>query len=117
MESSSRAGNLSGPYGIFQWLDGRLDGLKSFATSSGKNISDFDLQMQWFVQELKGKDFKGQETIVALKNTTSVEQAAYDFGRLFERACANSDCSVIQAQAKRVAYAKEIFDNLECQTK
>lgn len=45
------AGDINGPYGIVQWLGGRLDNLKKFA---GGNVSDFSTQLDFSWKELSG---------------------------------------------------------------
>jgi hypothetical protein len=95
-------------YGIFQWLGGRRQGLETYANSKGASPSSFNIQMERFVQELKGADFQGQATVQALNSANSPSQAAAAFNRLFERAPG-------QKEQERQDYAKEIYNDLSCQ--
>jgi hypothetical protein len=95
-------------YGIFQWLGGRRQGLETYANSKGASPSSFNIQMERFVQELKGADFQGQATVQALNSSNSPAQAAAEFNRLFERAPG-------QKEQERQDYAKEIYNDLSCQ--
>jgi hypothetical protein len=94
-------------FGVFQWLGGRRQGLESYASKAGKSASDFGVQMERFVQELKGADFQGPATVQALNSTNDPARAAAEFNRLFERAPG-------QKEAERQRYAQEIFSQLNC---
>ena len=94
-------------FGIFQWLGSRKSGLQSFASSLGKSPSDFGAQMQWFVAELKGRDFQGPATVSALNRQSDPSRAALEFNRIFERAPG-------QGEAERQGYARDIFNGLKC---
>jgi hypothetical protein len=96
-----------GCIGIFQWCD-RKKGLDDLARRLGKPWQDFGVQMQWFVQELKGADSGGPATVQALNSTNDPKKAAFEFNRLFERAPG-------QKEAERQQAAQEIFDQLKCQ--
>jgi hypothetical protein len=95
-------------YGVFQWLGGRRIGLEQYAASKGASASSFSIQMERFVQELKGADFQGPATVRALNSAGDPARAAAEFNRLFERAPG-------QKEAERQQYAKEIFNDLSCQ--
>lgn len=47
--STSDVGNF---YGLCQWGYGRLDNLKSFADEKGKDVSNFETQLEFLVSEL-----------------------------------------------------------------
>jgi hypothetical protein len=94
-------------FGVFQWLGGRRQGLEGYASSKGRSASDFGVQMERFVQELKGADFQGPATVQALNSTNDPARAAAEFNRLFERAPG-------QKEAERQRYAQEIFSQLNC---
>lgn len=102
------ATNRFGALGIFQWLGGRRTRLEDYARSRGASATDFNIQMGWFVEELKGKDFRGPESVRALNSTNDPNKAAADFDDLFER----SEGSEVSLRQK---YAREIFQNLSCQ--
>ena len=95
-------------YGVFQWLGGRRIGLEQYAASKGASASSFNIQMERFVQELKGADFQGPATVRALNSSGDPALAAAEFNRLFERAPG-------QKEVERQQYAKEIFNDLNCQ--
>jgi hypothetical protein len=94
-------------FGIFQWLGVRKSELQSFAKGLGKSASDFDAQMQWFVAELKGRDFRGPETVSVLNRQSDPATAAFQFNAIFERAPG-------QGEAERKGYAQDIFSELKC---
>lgn len=94
-------------YGVFQWLGGRKEGLEKYATSKGRPVSDFGVQMERFVQELNGADFQGKATVQALNSASNAATAAREFNRLFERAPG-------QKEKQRQDYANEIFPQLKC---
>jgi hypothetical protein len=94
-------------FGVFQWLGGRRQGLENYASKAGKSASNFGVQMERFVQELKGADFQGPATVQALNSTNDPARAATEFNRLFERAPG-------QKEMERQRYAQEIFSQLNC---
>lgn len=103
---SSTIENNLGAIGIFQWLD-RRPRLESYARSKNKSATDFGIQMEWFVQELKGADYKGKETVSALNSTGDPAVAAEQFETLFERSGGDG-------MDLRIKYAREIFADLNC---
>jgi hypothetical protein len=103
-----------GCIGVFQWCD-RKAGLDRLAKSLGKPWQDFDVQMQWFVQELKGADFAGPETVRVLNGLSDPREAAYQFGILFERATINRVPGSLQKRKEREDAAEAVFRDLECQ--
>ena len=106
---SPSAQNSRGCIGVFQWCPdfGRKASLENYARSKGKSSTDFGIQMEWFVQELKGADYQGRATVSALNATGDPVKAATEFNALFERAPG-------QAESKRQQGAQEIFNNLKC---
>jgi len=107
--------NSAGCIGILQWCKGRRASLEKFASGQGKSFTNFDVQMQWFVKELQGGDFAGPETVKLLNSSSDPSQAAFLFGTKFERAIINNVPNTLQDRGKREAYAREIFNDLECQ--
>jgi hypothetical protein len=107
--------NSAGCIGILQWCRGRRASLEKFASGQGKSFTDFDVQMQWFVKELQGGDFAGPETVKLLNSSSDPSQAAFLFGTKFERAIINNVPNTLQDRGKREAYAREIFNDLNCQ--
>lgn len=75
--------HLSTPsVGIAQWREGRLKGLKDFASSINKNYSDLDTQLEYIWKELNTTEF---EAMKHLKNSKSVKEAAENFAHKYER--------------------------------
>lgn len=95
--------------GVFQWCPdfGRKAALENYARSKNKPATDFGVQMEWFVQELKGADYQGPDTVRALNSTNDPRKAAFDFNQLFERAPG-------QKERERQDAAVEIFNDLNC---
>jgi hypothetical protein len=106
---SSTIENSKKCLGVFQWCPDfdRKAALENYARSKNKPATDFGVQMEWFVQELKGADYQGKDTVAALNSTGDPKQAALSFQELFERAKG-------QATEERQTAAKEIFDGLNC---
>jgi hypothetical protein len=76
------AGVGQGALGLFQWRGPRQDALRTFAESGGLDINDPLTQAQFSVSELQGTESKADR---ALRETTTVEDAARVFRELFER--------------------------------
>jgi hypothetical protein len=104
----------SGAFGIFQWLGSRRRDLEAHARGLGKNPSDFNAQMSWFVKELQGADFAGPSTVQQLNQSNDPTAAAFIFGTKFERALIDGIPNTLQGRAKRESFAREIFNDLNC---
>lgn len=73
-----------GGYGLAQWTwPPRKRALKVFAEDKGKQVSDFELQLEFLAQELAGSEFKALDRV--LRTTTSAKAAANLFCMVFER--------------------------------
>jgi hypothetical protein len=84
-ESSLNSGaqnNAEGAYGIAQWRGSRLTDLQNFAASRGKTIDDVNTQLDFIMHELNGKEKKAGQMLFASK---TAEEAAYNFGKYYER--------------------------------
>jgi len=80
---NSGAQNASeGAYGIAQWRGSRLTELQNFAASRGKTIDDVNTQLDFIMHELNGKEKRAGEMLFASK---TAEEAAYNFGKYYER--------------------------------
>lgn len=83
----------SSAYGLFQWMHGRLDGLKKFASEKGTSYSNGRTQLEYMWWEVTGgepytaglfkKRYGSLENFMKL---TDIEEATYGFERCFERA-------------------------------
>lgn len=91
----------SGATGMFQWLGGRLAGLRSLAASRGLSATSLSAQLAFFRQELLGP-FRG--VLNGLRNATSARAAATLFNQQFEISGDNS--------GNRENNAARIFDQL-----
>lgn len=89
--------------GIFQWNSRRPE-LIAFARNLGKSPTDFGVQMQFYVYELKNKE---KATVPAVNAARSVAEAAVQFELKYERAG-------VKKHPQRIAAAQEIFNDLTC---
>jgi hypothetical protein len=112
IELNPAAENPSGAFGIFQWLGSRRMNLESYSAKLGKSPSDFNVQMGFFVQELKTTESR---TVAAVNKTSTPKEAAYQFGIVYERAVINNVPGTLQKREEREQAAQDIFDKLECQ--
>jgi hypothetical protein len=71
-----------GAYGLAQWRGSRLQDLQQFASSRGKDISDVNTQLDFIMHELAGKERKAG---AMLASSTTAEEAAFNFGKYYER--------------------------------
>ena len=92
--------NASGHYGLAQWGDSRRTNLEEFAKEKGKEPSDLQTQLEFYMHELETSE---KESYDALKKATSATSAADIIREKFER------CGT-QAASKRRNYAVEIFN-------
>jgi hypothetical protein len=74
----------SGASGIAQWLGGRKTGLMNYASSTGRNWTDLQAQLEWLWKEL-GSNEKRTMTWLQNNQGASASTVAYEFDRLFER--------------------------------
>ena len=69
-------------YGLAQWRLDRLDGLKNFAKSRNKDLSDFETQLEWVWQELNS-GYK--DVLNRMINSRNVGEATKIFMDGYER--------------------------------
>jgi len=80
---NSGAHNKSeGAYGLAQWRLSRLADLTTFAAGKGKDIGDPKTQLDFLIHELKGKEKRAGQM---LASSNTVEEAAFNFGKYYER--------------------------------
>jgi hypothetical protein len=71
-----------GAYGLAQWRGSRLQDLQQFASSRGKDISDVNTQLDFIMHELGGKERRAGAMLASSK---TAEEAAFNFGKYYER--------------------------------
>jgi hypothetical protein len=79
--------NSIGATGVFQWLGGRLAGLRSLAGRLGTSATSEKAQLAFFKQELEGPF---HNVLTGLRNATSARAAATLFNQQFEISGDNS---------------------------
>lgn len=97
-------GDNGDAWGIFQW-NSRRPGLIAYARSVGGDPNNFDVQMGYFVKELKSSE---AATVPAVNGAKTLAAATEQFERKFERAG-------IPKIEERIRIAGEIFPSFNCQ--
>ena len=97
-------GDSGDAWGIFQW-NSRRPGLIAYAQSVGGDPNNFDVQMGYFVKELKGSE---SATVPAVNGAGTLAAATEQFERKFERAGT-------PRIEERIKIASEIFPSFNCQ--
>ena len=69
-------------FGIAQWHKDRWDGLKQFATQSGRSTSDLDTQLEYLWNELQTSEI---DAFQKLLRTSTPNESAKVFAKEFER--------------------------------
>lgn len=87
-----------GAIGIAQWLGGRRTNLERFAADQGKPVTDWKVQADFLLHELKGSESNAYSKIAA---TQTPSEAAYAFDKYFERSSG-------AARGQRMANAENI---------
>jgi hypothetical protein len=96
-------GDNGDAWGVFQW-NSRRPGLIAYAQSVGGDPNNFDVQMGYFVKELKTSE---SATVPAVNGAGTLAAATEQFERKFERAG-------IPKIQDRIAIANEIFPSFSC---
>lgn len=88
-------------YGLAQWTySTRKENLLKFARNQGDSIGDFDMQLAFMYQELRG-----YKTLFAILTTTdSIQEASDAFMTQYERPADQSE----KAKRRRASYGEEI---------
>ena len=84
--------NSIGCSGLAQWYKGRLEGLKNYAKSKGKEWTDVEIQMEYLWKELNSKEYiKIKNVIMATTEDTGntskkdgLQYATWFWGRYYE---------------------------------
>lgn len=88
-------------YGLAQWTyPARKENLLKFARDQGYSIGDFDMQLSFMYQELKGY----KKLFVTLETTNSIREASDAFMTQYEKPADQSE----EAKRRRAAYGEEI---------
>ena len=106
----------SGATGLCQWLSGRLDGLKSYASSKGTQWTDVATQCEWAIEEIKGKDsttksfLQSKEGLTpeGFMQLTDLPRAVDAWRKCFER-CGEHEAN----DAKRLQYAQNWYSKIQ----
>lgn len=85
-------------YGIAQWRNERLEGLKMFAAARGKEISDISTQMDYILHELGTSEKRAGEALLSSKTP---QEAAFNFAKYYERPSS--------IEHTRIAYAEQAY--------
>lgn len=104
-ESSFRTNALNkgeGAIGLAQWEGGRRTQLEAFAAGQGKPVTDWHVQVDFMMKELKGPE-RGAWN--ALQAARSPSEAAHAFDKFYERSAGTS-------RGERMANASNIFNVL-----
>lgn len=77
----------SGAYGLCQWLGDRKKRLKSFADKNNKSMSNLNVQLDFMMAELNGREKKAKSHLnkVKQRNENGVKKAAYVWDKYYER--------------------------------
>lgn len=102
--SSTIPGDAGAAVGIFQWNGVRKTALQNYARSVGGDYGNIDVQMGFFVKELKSTE---SATIPAVNGAQTLSQATIAFESNFERA-GNPRNDL------RTQYAQQILNDLKC---
>ena len=96
-------GDNGNAWGIFQW-NSRRPGLIAYANSVGGSPDNFDVQMGYFVKELKGSE---SATVPAVNGASTLAEATRQFEQVFERAGT-------PRIEDRIKIAEQIFPDFNC---
>jgi hypothetical protein len=87
-------------YGIAQWRNERLEGLKAFAAANGKEIGDIQTQMDYILHELQTTESNAGQKLL---KSSSAAEAAFNFGKYYERPTV--------VEGTRIAYAEQALQS------
>ena len=91
-----------GAIGLCQWEGGRRTQLEHFASAEGKPVTDWHVQVDFMMKELKGSESGAFDR---LQHAETPRQAAAIFDQYFERSSG-------EARGQRVANAEHIFQHV-----
>lgn len=91
-------------FGLGQWRGDRLTALRQLAAAQGKDPSDVGVQLDHFVNELKGPEARAFKLASAAKTP---EEAALALAQHYERPAA---WALQKSGPKRAAFARGVFD-------
>ena len=102
------AQNKNGASGLFQWMDGRFQKLKEYASSKGKEWTDVQAQLEYAWTEISGDEGWNGHTAQKRQfmETSSAFQAAVLFCSCWERGGDGAEA------AERGRYAEEYYSKI-----
>lgn len=89
--------------GVMQWRLDRRTNLENLAAEAGVPPTDYNIQMQWFVKEVKNYP----DLINYLNSETDINKATREFGRVYLRP------GTPLYEERRVPYATNILNNMQ----
>jgi len=91
-----------GSFGLVQWRGGRLAGLEKFAADQGGEVTDYEIQVDYMMQELESSESGAYQH---LKGAQSPGEAAAVFDQYYERSSG-------EARDQRIANANSLAESI-----
>lgn len=110
-ESSFNPAATNGTHdGLCQWGGGRLTGLRTYASSKGKEWTDVQTQLEYMWSELEGNYSNVKEVIMSATEFNDMEYATWYFGRYYEIFFTSTNYESSRGKtAQRYEYAKRWY--------
>lgn len=110
-ESSFNPAATNGTHdGLCQWGGGRLTGLRTYASSKGKEWTDVQTQLEYMWSELEGNYSNVKEVIMSATEFNDMEYATWYFGRYYEIFFISTNYETSRGKtAQRYEYAKKWY--------
>lgn len=110
-ESSFNPAATNGTHdGLCQWGGGRLTGLRTYASSKGKEWTDVQTQLEYMWSELEGNYSNVKEVIMSATEFNDMEYATWYFGRYYEIFFTSTNYETSRGKtAQRYEYAKKWY--------
>lgn len=105
--------NGIGASGLCQWYQGRLNTLKSFATSRGKDWTDVETQLEFLWKELNSSYKSVKNVIMSATTESDLEYATWYFGRYYEVYFTGTWPASKSKSAKRYEYAQKYYEQYQ----
>lgn len=102
LSKTSNLGDHGKSYGIGQWNGSRRKNLENFAKNRGKDMSDFQTQLEFIWHEITDGDQVSFKVLEGLKNSKNVTEATQSFMSRYER-------PGIPHLDKRIKHAKSLL--------
>jgi hypothetical protein len=91
-----------GAIGLCQWEGGRRTNLENFAAAEGKPVTDWHVQVDFMMHEMKGSEHGAYDQ---LKQANTPQEAAAAFDKYYERSSG-------EARGTRMANAQNIYNDV-----